>query len=287
MWILPKQLHTSAFVPDMEGLNLDSNESSQICAQSLFVRSKPSPVRTWSQKWKRNSWTQHLFGRILRPSHGQSFVERWTSSLEVIHANHSVAPASEQARTTQGICGHGLQMAFDLCDQNTASSKTSKDTSRWDSPQSSAIWKKWVTRCRGEYSQRQKLVRATNGQEFSFLPTPCANEDSFRLNGSSQQSKTLEAKARRGELKTVSYAIPVDMVSLRSAGATMENLSVLPVVSGHTHSSMNHQQMDAKSVAVNSQNGLIIDHGPLSPLFVEAMMGLPIGWTDCDSSEME
>lgn len=30
MWILPKQLHTSAFVPDMEALSLDLSESSQL-----------------------------------------------------------------------------------------------------------------------------------------------------------------------------------------------------------------------------------------------------------------
>ena len=176
MWILPKQLHTSAFVPDMEALNLDSNESSQICAQSLFVRSKPSPARTWSQKWKRDSWSQHLYGRILKPSHGQSFVERWTSSLADIPANHSLPPESEQARTTQDISGLGSQTEFDFCNLNAASLRTSKDTSRWDSPQSSVIWKKWVTEQRGEYSQRAKLVRLTNVSGCLFWPTMTDNE---------------------------------------------------------------------------------------------------------------
>ena len=51
MWILPKQLHTSAFVQDTEALISDLQEQSQISAQSLLVRSKPSPVRTWLAKW--------------------------------------------------------------------------------------------------------------------------------------------------------------------------------------------------------------------------------------------
>jgi site-specific DNA-cytosine methylase len=79
MWILPKQLHTSPFVPDTAALISDSTEQSEICAQSLLARSKPSPARTWSQRWKRDSWTQHLSGRILKPSHGPSFVTAWTS----------------------------------------------------------------------------------------------------------------------------------------------------------------------------------------------------------------
>lgn len=59
-WILPKQLHTLASALDTEALISDLNEQSQICAQSLLLRSKPSPARIWSRKWKRDSWTQHL-----------------------------------------------------------------------------------------------------------------------------------------------------------------------------------------------------------------------------------
>jgi hypothetical protein len=108
--------------------------------------------------------------------------------------------------------------------------KMSRDISRWDSPASSAIWKRWVTKCRGEYSARLNAARRTNEDESLYLPTPCANEDSFRLNGNSQQSKCLEARARRGELG---------------------------------------------------------EAGPLNPEFVEIMMGLPIGWTDCASLATE
>lgn len=176
MWILPKQLHTLASVQGTEALSLDLNESSQLCAQSLFVRSKPSPLRTWLQKWKRDSWTQHLFGRILRPSLGKVFETEWTSSLEVIPASHSVQQASEPVRTTQDTCGLGSQMELLPCDPESVSLRTSKDTFRWDSPASSAIWKSWVTRCRGEYSQRLNAVRRTSANECLSWPTIRASE---------------------------------------------------------------------------------------------------------------
>ena len=105
MWILPKNLHTLDFVPDTEALSLDLNESSQLCAQSLFVRSKVSPLRTWLQKWKRDLWIRHLYGRILRPSHGQSFVTAWTFSLAATHVSHSAQQANEPERMTQDTCG--------------------------------------------------------------------------------------------------------------------------------------------------------------------------------------
>jgi len=76
----------------------------------------------------------------------------------------------------------------------------SRDTSRWDSPASSAIWKNWVIKSRGEYSARLNAVRLTSGSECSLWPTVTASEDSYRIGGNSQQSKCLSAMARRGEM---------------------------------------------------------------------------------------
>ena len=171
MWILPKQLHTLDSVRDTEALSLGLEESSQLCAQSLFVRSKRSPLRTWLQKWKRDSWTQHLYGRILKPSLGKAFETEWTSLLEVTHVNHLAQQGSEQERMTQDTSGLGSQTEFGFCDQECASLRMSKDTSRWDSPASSATWKNWVTGCRGEYSARVKLVQSTNASGCSSWPT--------------------------------------------------------------------------------------------------------------------
>ena len=176
MWILPKQLHTSAYVPDTAALISDLDEQSQICEPSLLARSKPSLARTWSQKWRRDSWTQHLSGRILKPSHGQTFVTAWTSSLEVIPASHFQQPGSDSDETTPDTSGLGLQMELELCDPESASSRTSRDTSASDSERSSANWKALVTLRRGEYSQRVKSAHLTNASECSSWPTATVAE---------------------------------------------------------------------------------------------------------------
>ena len=287
MWILPKQLHTSAYVPDTAGLISDSNEQSLACEQSLLARSKPSPARTWLQRWKRDTWTRHLSGRMLKPSHTPAFTERWTSSLAAIPVSHSAPQASDSEQMTPATFGPSSQMELLQCDQNGVSLKTSRDISRWGCPTSSRTWQEWVIELRGEYSQRVKLVRATNAGEYSSLPTPCANEDSFRLNGSTQQSRTLEARARRGELRTTGCATPAERVSLRAASATILNLNVLNAGSGHTHLYTNHSLTDAPNVENYSPLGPITQRGPLAPSFVEVMMGLPVGWTDCVSSGTE
>ena len=171
MWILPKQLHTSDFVPDTAALSLDCTELSEICARSLFVRSKPSPARTWSAKWRRDSWTQHLSGRILNPSHGQSFVTAWTSSLAVIPASPSAQPESGSAQKTLGTSGLSSQTEFDFFAPDSAISRMSKDTSALDSEKSLESWNQSVIKRRGEYSARLKSGRLTRESGSSSWPT--------------------------------------------------------------------------------------------------------------------
>ena len=189
MWILPKQLHTLAFALDTAALNLDSNESSQICAQSLFVRSKPSQSRIWSQRWKRDSWTQHLFGRILKPSLGKAFETAWTSLLEATPANPSVQQGKDLEGKTPGIYGRISQEAFQFFNQESASLKTSRATLPAGCITFCATWEDWVTEQRGAYTQRLNAVHRTSGSGSSSWPTMTANE-AKNSQGESQLKRT-------------------------------------------------------------------------------------------------
>ena len=229
MWILPKQL-ISAFAQDTEALTSDSVELSQTCAQSLMRRSKPSPAKTYLREWKAGNLMRLRSGAISSHSLGQSFLGWWTSSLAATRVNRLAQQDNVEEQKIQDISGHLSQVAFKWYDPDCVSSRTCRDTLALDLEKSLQTWKALVTKRRGEYSARLNAARLTSDAEFTSLPTPCANEDSFRLNGNSQQSRCLEARARRGELG---------------------------------------------------------EPGPLNPQFVEIMMGFPIGWTDCASSETE
>jgi len=175
-WILPRQLHTLASALDTEALSLDSNEQSQVCAQSLFVRSKPSPSAIWLRKWKRDSWTRHLSGRILRSSLGQRFATEWTSSLGATHASPSVQQASDLEVKTPGISGRISQEAFQFFNQESASLKTSRATLPVGCITFCATWEDWVTEQRGAYSARLNAVHLTNASGCSSWPSPVASE---------------------------------------------------------------------------------------------------------------
>jgi len=314
MCILPKQLHTLASVQDTEGLSLDLNESSHLCAQSLFVRSRLSPLRTWLQKWKRDSWTQHLFGRILKPSLGKAFETEWTSLLAAIPVSLSAQQESEPGKTTQDTCGLGLQMELLQCDQNYVSLKTSKDISRWGCPTLLKTWQEWVIERRGAYSARLNAVRRTSASECSLWPTirtsegggpndgqnrisptgqrfgislaskvafleknwatVSANEDSYRIGGDSQASKCLSAMARRGEMSG-----PPAPANHSTHGSRLESWAT-PQTRDNRSGGAERWDNPNKSRNLNDQIATeTAQNAKLNPRWVEPLMGLPVGWT--------
>ena len=183
MWILPKQLHTSAFVADTKALGLESEEFSQICEKSLTWRGKDSLSRTWLQRWKRENWMQHLCSRTLKPSLTESFEDAWTSSLEASRVNPSPLRESVKQQMTPDTCSHSSQKESGSADQQLSFSKMSKEflvaeqemESRF-SNMSSERWKAWVTEQRQAFSQRVKSAHLIRESESSYWGTPATND---------------------------------------------------------------------------------------------------------------
>ena len=175
MWILPKNYQLSlAFAQDMVASSEDLTLLESSIESSLMWRSKPSPLRTWLRRWKKERWIQLLFSRILKPSRRISFETALTSSLAAIRVSRSQRQVTGKERKTQGTCGlisESMSMQLDLLE---SSLKTCKDIYRLDSQQSLATWKKMVSKRRGAYSQRVKLVHTTNESESLSWPTPNA-----------------------------------------------------------------------------------------------------------------
>jgi len=176
MWILPKQLHTSAYVLDMKESGLDSEAFSQICEKSLTWRGKDSLSRTWLQRWKRESWMQHLSSRTLRPSHTESFVDAWTSSLEDSRVSHSQLLESVKLLKTPDTSSPTSQTELESANLELFSLKTYKESSVARQPtesqfssMSSEHWKDWVIEQRQEYSQRKKSARLIRESESTSL----------------------------------------------------------------------------------------------------------------------
>jgi DNA (cytosine-5)-methyltransferase 1 len=101
MWILPKNYPlSSAFAQDMVASKEDLTLLESSIESSLMWRSKPSPLRTWSQRWNRVSWFQRLSSRILKPSQRTSFETALTLLLEDTRASRFQQQGSALAPKT-------------------------------------------------------------------------------------------------------------------------------------------------------------------------------------------
>lgn len=203
MWIIPKNLHTSRYVADMKELGVDCEQFSQISEKSLMWRSKPTASPTWSKRWKRVSWIQHLSSLILKPSHSENFVERWTSSLEDSLVSLSQMQERVEELKTQDICSLTSETESGSANLELFSSKMLKELSQQKHPRenrfsnmSSENWKEWVITQRQEYSQRVKLAHLTRESESSSWATPnvCGNHNRKGASKTSGDGLSTQAK---------------------------------------------------------------------------------------------
>ena len=288
MWILPKNYPlSSAFVADMveskedltlQGLNIES---------SLMWRSKPSALRTWLTRWKQDSYLQHLFTRILKPSQHTSFETKLASSLAVIPANPLAQQDSEKEPMTQDTCGLTSGDTLNQLDLFSASLKTSKDTSRLDSEKSLATWKALVTEQRGEYSQRVKLAHLTKEKESTSWPTATV----FDVTGGSYPTELVNGQWRSKHSKDPNS--PWYGAKLRDAVETAERMWPTPSTrdykGGYQGGRIRNGKvsLDTLDVAVQHYSGDKTKVGHLNPDWVEWLMGVPTGWTELGCWETE
>jgi len=119
---------------------------------------------------------QHLSSRTLRPSHTESFVDAWTSSLEDSRVSHSQLLESVKLLKTPDTSSPTSQTELESANLELFSSKTYKESSVARQPtesqfssMSSESWKDWVIEQRQEYSQRKKLAHLIRESESSSL----------------------------------------------------------------------------------------------------------------------
>jgi len=183
MWIIPKNLPIYRSVLDTKGLVEDSEEFSQVAERSLMWRSKPSQSQTWSRRWKRVIYIQRLSTQTLRPSHSKNFVTEYLSCRQDSLVSRSRLRAEALPQRIRDTFTPLSQEESQSADQLMLFSKTSKELSGVKQPMgsrysnmSSEIWKKEVTRLRGEYSQRKKLALHTSGRESLSWPTATSSD---------------------------------------------------------------------------------------------------------------
>ena len=303
MWIIPKEL--SAYAQDTVESNSDLNLLASMCERSLMWRSKPSQSTTWLKRWKQNKWIQHLFSLMLKPFLTDSFIERYTASLEDIPVSHSAVQENGLEKKTQGISGPTSQMELFSANRTGYFSRMLRDISLRGSYKSSPIWKKWVTGLRSEYYQRKKLAHRTGESECLSWATPNAGDPKAGMStGRKQKSLGQDVAMFNGQ---------PDPDSDNTTGNRQEFANNWPTITAHdtaqrkdiykqggtplsyaalnwpTPDTQNHRDGSVRRKDDNLDQGgnhsVSLHHkckGKLNPRWVETLMGLPENWVKPD-----
>lgn len=175
MWIIPSNHPlSSAFAPEYLESSEALKELASIPVSWPTWKSKPTSLPTWLRAWKRAYWVQHLFGRMLKPSMHDRFVEEYTASLAVIHAPENPLPGYEKATCIKDSFGRVYAELSRQPDLFSVSSKTWMTTLLERTRLYKEAYAIWVTGLRAEYTQRNKLAQLMRDNDYSFLRWPTA-----------------------------------------------------------------------------------------------------------------
>jgi hypothetical protein len=305
MWILPSTISPSA--PATAASTLDSEQFSRLAEQSLAWRSKPSPARTWSRRWKRVSWIRHLSSRICTPSTHDHTVGMSGFSVAGFLASRSVKQAADAQTKTLVTCFHRSNASSTNADPGASSWKTSRESflPGFKEPQKPAYscmsWTDWrleVTRRRGDCSARRNAahrIAATASSSWQW-PTPQTSE---------AKSDTNQDRAARGKQVMLCHAVKRWPTATVGDSKSARNATANRTKGGHhsgttltdaitlwptaTARDWKDGSNPSERVPSNGLLGRVVprdptsQHGQLNPDWVERLMGLPrVGWTDFD-----
>lgn len=300
--------------PELEGSALVSTSPCPERAQSLTWRGKPMPPQHWLRAWKRATWLRRLSGLTLPPSTLDRGVEQWIASLRATPASPTVLPESAGAPTTSDFSStkfSGLSTSAGLL---VSSARTSQGTRTDSSQLSSRYWSEWVTALRLESSQRPRLAQVIDESAFSSWPTPRT------ITGGAESAERKQELGRTesggGDLQAATLNCPTPMAG---SGPTEKNNMAgnsdfsrkamdlaqqmreqwetpgVALTEGSRLSRGGNRAdellLTGQAIALSSSSSpqaQSTDAGPqfseirrvLNPLFVEWLMGWPIGWTD-------
>ncbi len=172
MWLYVPTSCQSA--PGPEDSISASDSPAQILARSVTWNGRHSRSQTWSQRFKRVSWTMLLFGAILPPSTATRGVERWIGLLAASRASRIALPVSDKGPTTNGTCGPTPPESSAKSDPASSFWRTFQESQGITTSASGQSYEEWVTQLRKDYSRRLKSAHRIFGNDSLSWATPTA-----------------------------------------------------------------------------------------------------------------
>ena len=174
-------------------------------------------------------------------------------------ASHSAPQANDEELTTHDTFGLGSETVLATYDPDTQSWKTSGDISLWgEQPSLDSLPKSGMTR-NGVLYQQPEWVPPTAATASSWWPTPTV-DDSKNVTRKSGVYQSLTRKVQMWPTPRAG-----SMCGGTGAAAQIEAQYLQRVITSEERQAM------------RAGNG-----GKLNPMWVEWLMGFPLGWTDLE-----
>ena len=277
------------FVPGLAGSNSGStspNPDTELWV-SLSGKHEQRPL-SW-RGWRTRRWVKLLSGTTLAPSTADAGVDAWISSLRASRASRSASPDSNGESRTSATCGRTLPGSLaryalrGYCSKTSpVSQQPSLLTDEAPSKRSATTFKSWVSRSRGMSSQRQRWGQAIFASASS-LPgdwsTPNTPSGGPNTKSTATHTGGLDLDGAVLMWPTPDAGVRTGFNRSESEGAT--NRPLLAEAAGMWASSLPGDSPNEHG-APCSRSGQTSPRR-LNPLFVEWLMGWPLGWTQAGS----
>lgn len=274
----------------------------------VWVTSNGTPMlrpASW-RGWKTRRWIARLSGTTSRPLMAGRGAASWISSLRAFRVSQAAQPGDEKGPTMTAGSGRrsfGLsaQLTLDL-----SSSRTSPDSSPSTMElHSERLWRRWphsASMQSGTVSRRRRWGHPISASGCSYWPTPRTITGGGESGDRKQELGRMESGG--GDLQAAVQMWPTPTASDAWVSESAESISPeareRQLRRGDSNGSrrastgmlakevlwaddLSHRaQRHETSGSQSSPNGR-----RLNPLFVEWLMGWPIGWTDFEPLETE
>lgn len=255
------------------------------CALSRLI---PMPEESCSHASLTDVLTDFQSGTTCEPLMEVDGVEQSISSAAAFHVRTLAQQEKERELPERSpVCGrtwHALSVRFDLV---SCLWKTARSLFPEDLPWSSVILPRWGMMLNGECWERNTPELPTRDIAYGLWPTTVADGD--RTTNYAQGGTSLGVAVRNWPTPTVSGNHNRKGASKHSGDglATAVKNWPTPTSSMLTVGDMEQARHAGNgktrpTYQVANQSG-----GTLSPMWVEWLMGWPVGWTDCDVLEMD
>lgn len=232
--------------------------------------------------------TDSQSGTTCEPSTASDGAGRSMSSAEDFPAKTLAQPEREQELPERSpVCGrtwHALSVRFD---RDSCSWKTVRCLFPEDLPWSSVILPRWGMMRDGECWERNTSELPTKDTGSGLWPTPVADGD--RTTNYAQGGTSLGFAVRNWTTPTVTGNHNRKGASKNSGDGLATVVKNWPTPTSRMLTVGDMEQARHAGNGKTRPTYLMANQsgGTLSPMWVEWLMGWPVGWTDCDALETD